>query len=43
MQHGEIPYHFRAFAVNETTGISAFQNFGIAVVLGFGAGIRRGA
>ena len=38
MQHGEIPYHFRAFRVNETTVISLFQNTEIAALSGFGAG-----
>ena len=38
MQHGEIPYHFRAFGVNETTVISLFQNSEIAELSGFRAG-----
>lgn len=51
MQHGEIPYHFRAFGVNETTVISLLQKSEIAALSGFGAGFlgrlaggaRRGA
>ena len=40
VQHGEIPYHFRGFVVNESTVISAFQYFEIAALSGFGAGNR---
>jgi hypothetical protein len=34
MQHGETPYHFRAFVVNETTVISLFHNSEIAALSG---------
>ena len=38
VQHGEVPYHFRRFAVNETTVISVLQNSEIAALLGLQAG-----
>jgi len=40
IQHGEVPYHFRGFGVNETTVISRIQKLGIAALLGFPAGFR---
>ena len=40
MLHGEIPYHFRAFAVNETTVISLFQKSEIAALSGLQAGFH---
>lgn len=47
MQHGEIPYHLRAFVVNETTVIWLFQNSEIPELSGFVAGflvrLGRGA
>lgn len=42
MQHGEIPYHFRAFPVNETTVISLFQDSEIAALSGLVAGFLAG-
>ena len=42
IQHGETPYHFRAFVVNETTVISLFHNAEIAELSGFGAGFLAG-
>lgn len=38
MLHGEIPYHFRAFVVNETTVISLIQKLEIAALSGLQAG-----
>jgi len=34
IQHGEIPYHLRRFAVNETTVISLFKRAKLAALLG---------
>jgi hypothetical protein len=34
MQHGEIPYHLRAFVVNETTVISLFKKSEVAALSG---------
>lgn len=41
IQHGEVPYHFRGFGVNETTVISPIQKAEIAELSGFPAGFQR--